>query len=123
MTDGTSEPLREALRPSGPVTFGLDASRVGGMIAVSVEGELDLLTAPKLMAQLSALLREEAADVVLDLGNTVFIDSAGLAALLNLKRRVNRRGRRLRVMCDDGPVRRVIEFARLEEPLGLMDRG
>jgi anti-anti-sigma factor len=86
-----------------------------------VEGELDLLTAPKLLAELSALLREEAMDVVLDLGNTVFIDSAGLAILLNLQRRVERSGRRLRVMCDDGPVRRVIEFARLEEPLGLMD--
>jgi anti-sigma B factor antagonist len=121
VTDVTSESLREALRPSGPVSFGLDVSRTGGVVAVSVQGELDLLTAPKLLAELSVLLREEAADVVLDLVDTVFLDSAGLAILLNLQRRVERGGKRLRVMCEDGPVRRVIEFARLEEALGLMD--
>jgi anti-anti-sigma factor len=57
---------------------------------------------------------------VLDLVETQFIDSAGLAILLNLRRRLERRGRQLRVLCGDGPVRRVIEMARLEEALGVV---
>lgn len=120
MTDVTTEPLREALRPSGPVEFELRASRVGAVVAVSVRGEVDLLTAPKLLANVSGLLRAEPVDVVLDLSETQFIDSAGLAILLNIQRRLERRGRRLRVLCD-GPVRRVIELARLEEALGVVD--
>jgi anti-sigma B factor antagonist len=120
MDDATAEPLREALRPPGPVKLGLDASRVGGVITVVVEGELDLLTAPKLSARIAELLRERAADVLVDLGPTAFIDSAGLAILLNVQRRVERSGKRLRVVCDEGPVRRVIELARLEETFGLV---
>jgi anti-anti-sigma factor len=94
--------------------------RAGRIITFSVTGELDLLTAPQLVAHVDRLLRVEPADVVLDLGETQFIDSAGLAILLNLQRRLERRKHRLRVLCDDGPVRRVIEMARLEETLGVV---
>ena len=126
MTDVTSEPLREALRPPGPVKFEVHANRVGDVVTVAVEGELDLLTAPKLVARITELLRggsrwrRMAADVVVDLTATQFIDSAGLAVLLNLQRRMERRGRSLRVLCEEGPVRRVIEMARLEEALGVV---
>lgn len=123
MTNVTPEPLREALRPPGPVRFGMESNRVGDIITVAVEGELDLLTAPKLAARISGLLRRNPCDVVLDLGNTAFIDSAGLAILLNLQRRLERRRKTLRVVCDDGPVRRVIELARLEEALGVASSG
>jgi len=120
VTDVTSEPLREALRPPGPVKFEMQEHRVRGIITVAVTGELDLLTAPKLSARIGRLLRVEPGDVVLDLVETQFIDSAGLAILLNLQRRLERRGRQLRVLCGDGPVRRVIEMARLEEALGVV---
>jgi anti-sigma B factor antagonist len=94
--------------------------RAAGIATVAVQGELDLLTAPKLAARIGELLRVEPCDVVLDLGETEFIDSAGLAILLNVQRQLERRGRQLRVICDDGPVRRVIELARLEEALGVV---
>jgi anti-anti-sigma factor len=119
VSDTTAEPLREALRPRGPVQFATREHRAGRIITVTVEGELDLLTAPKLVAQVDQLVRAEPGDVVLDLDETLFIDSAGLAILLNLQRRLDRRGHRLRVVCDDGPVRRVIEMARLEDTLGM----
>jgi len=102
------------------VQFAMREHRAGGIITFSVTGELDLLTAPQLVAHVDRLLRVEPADVVLDLGETQFIDSAGLAILLNLQRRLERRKHRLRVLCDDGPVRRVIEMARLEETLGVV---
>jgi anti-sigma B factor antagonist len=94
--------------------------RAGQIITLTVEGELDVLTAPRLVAQVDQLLRAEPGDVVLDLEETLFIDSAGLAMILNLQRRLRHRGHRLRVVCDEGPVRRVIEMARLEDTLGLV---
>ena len=115
-----AEPLREALRPAGPVTFEVREQRLAGQIRLTIAGELDLLTAPKLAARVGELIRTERGDVVLDLGETQFIDSTGLAVLLNVQRRVERRGRRLRVLCDEGPVRRVIGLARLEETLGVV---
>jgi anti-anti-sigma factor len=56
---------------------------------------------------------------VLDLRETEFIDSAGLQILLGIQRRLSQASRKLTVICDDGPVRRVIELTRLAEVLGL----
>lgn len=86
---------------------------------IRVEGELDVLTGPKLTAQLNALLRARSTDVVLDLRNVRFMDSAGLQILLVTRRRLLRESRALSVICADGPVSRLIELARLEETLNV----
>ena len=54
-TDG---PLRRALRPSGPVRFHLSERQQPGATMVHVDGELDILTAPKLGAQLDGIVRK-----------------------------------------------------------------
>jgi anti-anti-sigma factor len=87
---------------------------------VHVEGELDILTAPKLGAQLDGIVRKGSGDVVLDLRDAVFMDSAGLHILLSAHRRLTGARRRLAVICPEGPVRRVIELARLVETLGVV---
>ncbi len=120
MTDVTQEPLREALRPRGPVQFGLRQRRGKDGTVLAVYGELDLLTAPKLAARLDLVMRKGTGDLVLDLRSVRFIDSLGLSIILNAHRRLEHAGRCLRVRCGDGPVRRVIEMARLEETLGLL---
>ena len=53
----------------------------------------------------------------LDLREAQFIDSAGLQFLLLTRRRLLQASRNLTVICDEGPVLRVIELARLIEPL------
>ncbi len=79
------------------------------------------MTAPKLASRLDAILRRRQGDVVIDLRQTTFLDSAGLHVLLNAARRLTRRSRRLGVICGPGPVRHVIELARLGETLNLSD--
>ena len=113
-------PLRRALRPSGPVRFHLSERQQPGATMVHVDGELDILTAPKLGAQLDGIVRKGAGDVVLDLRDAVFIDSAGLHIPADRPPPVTRVRRRLAVICAEGPVRRVIELARLVETLGVV---
>lgn len=84
---------------------------------VHVEGELDLLTAPKLGARLNGVIRAGMTDVVLDLRGVEFMDSAGLHLLLTTRRRLLRDSRTLSVVCADGPVSQVIGMARLTEAL------
>jgi anti-sigma B factor antagonist len=110
-------PLREILRPAGPARFELTIEQRADAVVVRVEGELDVLTGPKLTARLNALLRQRATDVVLDLRGVRFMDSAGLQILLLTRRRLLRQSRALSVICADGPVRRLIELARLNETL------
>jgi anti-sigma B factor antagonist len=114
---GSETPLRDALRPAGPPRFGVSARDDHERILVRVEGELDLLTVPRLAAQLNGLIRTRPRDVYLDLREVGFIDSAGLQLLLNTRRRLLGASRTLTVICREGPVRRVIELARLTETL------
>ena len=62
---------------------------------VSVAGELDILTIPRLATTLDDIVRRRHGDVVIDLTRTEFIDSLGLHALLNVQRRLAERARRL----------------------------
>jgi anti-sigma B factor antagonist len=79
-----------------------------------LRGELDLRTVPTLREHLAdALARDEGA-VVVDLTDVGFIDSTGLAALLNALRRLTRAGRRLLLACADGPVLRMLRLTRLD---------
>jgi anti-anti-sigma factor len=77
------------------------------------------VTAPKLASRLDAILRSNGGEVVIDLSETEFLDSAGLHVLLNAQRRLTRSSRGLRVLCPPGPVRHVIELARLVETLNV----
>jgi anti-sigma B factor antagonist len=110
-------PLRDVLRPAGPPQFGVSGEVEPDRIVVRVEGELDLLTAPKVAAELNGLIRSNPTDVHLDLREVQFMDSAGLQLLLLTRRRLLGESRTLTVICGEGPVRRVIELARLAETL------
>jgi anti-anti-sigma factor len=99
---GTSEPPRFSV--SGPL------AAAGGAVALVVEGELDLSTAPELER---SLLRAEAAAtrVVIDLRPVEFIDSTGLAALVASRRRHCERGAAgPALVVGDGPVRRLLRL-------------
>lgn len=59
-----------------------------GVLVLRLTGWLDLATAPGLEARLHDLLDERSPrSVVLDLGHTEFLGSAGVAVLLRLRRR------------------------------------
>jgi anti-sigma B factor antagonist len=102
------------------VRFGITEHEEPGVTILQVDGELDVLTAPRLSAELDAIIRRSAGEVVLDLRDTVFIDSAGLHILLTAHRRLARASRGMSVVCGEGPVKRVIELARLTETLGVV---
>ncbi len=92
----------------------------GTPTTIAVRGEVDMVTAPALNEQLTDVLGAERGDVLVDLNDTSFLDSTGLHVLLNAQRRLVRQGHQLYVVCGNGPVRRVIELARLDETLGLI---
>jgi anti-sigma B factor antagonist len=60
---------------------------------------------------LNTVIRSSAAVVVMDLTEVTFIDSAGLAMVMNALRRLEYTDRRLLVVCPRGPVRRTLEIA------------
>ena len=121
MTRPANHPtLGRSLRPRGPIQLALSTRHGAEATVVTVTGELDVLTARRLMPQLDDIVRKHQGDAVIDLSQAEFIDSFGLTVLLGTQRRLERQGRSLTVICGEGPVRRAIEFARLIEPLGVV---
>jgi anti-sigma B factor antagonist len=89
--------------------FGLSTSRLEQAVVVAVSGELDLHSAPELMAVLDEHMRDPGTDVVVvDLTDVAFLGSSGLGVLANLATRATvpttpqhgsgRPGARLRVV-------------------------
>jgi anti-sigma B factor antagonist len=89
----------------------------GEVELLAVSGEIDIASAPRLITSLNEALGECALPVVVDLTDVGFMDSTGLALLLNAHRRLARRGQGFAVVCIDGPVRRVFTITDMVETL------
>ena len=84
---------------------------------VAPSGEVDVVTAPKLGRRLLSLLEEGKRALVVDLSNITFIDSAGVAVLLNARRQICHRRGELVVVCPNERVRRSFQIMGLTQHL------
>lgn len=89
----------------------IERSRSDGLDVLVVEGELDIATAPRMIASLNEALAEGDRPLVVDLTRVLFMDSTGLALLINARRRAVRSRRGFAIVCPDGPISRVFEIA------------
>ena len=80
-------------------------------------GELDLACKDQLDAAIAAVCSGPAADVVVDLSATTFLDSTGLGFLVRLSRRIAAAGHELTIAAASGPALRAIELAGLDRVL------
>jgi anti-anti-sigma factor len=99
-----------------PSSFGADVSP-GRCVVVEVSGELDLAGAPVLEAAVRDLELSKAREVVLDLRRLVFIDAAGLRAVLHLYAECLRDTVILTIIPGPRSVHRVFELTRLDHLL------
>jgi anti-sigma B factor antagonist len=92
-------------------------SQSDGYELLTVDGELDIATAPRMISALSEALTDMASPLVVDLSRVVFMDSTGLALLMNARRRAMRLGQGFAIVCPGGPISRVFEIADMVESL------
>jgi anti-sigma B factor antagonist len=92
----------------------------GDVTVLRATGELDLAGSPRLAARLNDVIWRETGDVVVEL-DVRTVDSTGLAVLLNALRRLDRAGRRLRIVSMQPNVRRTLELSRLTRELHVTD--
>jgi anti-sigma B factor antagonist len=88
-----------------------------GVELLLVEGELDIATAPRLISVLNRAVQEALRSLVVDLSEVDFMDSTGLALLINAHRRLTRRSKGFAVVCPPGPLWRVFEITDMVETL------
>lgn len=110
---------QDGFDPGGPCR--LVRHVVGRRTVLSVSGEVDLATSPELAAAIDAAVNAGALELWIDLSDTDFMDSSGMHALLDGHARTRELQRRLAVICPPGPVRRVLDIARVSEMLPVYD--
>ncbi|HEU0019172.1 MAG TPA: STAS domain-containing protein [Thermoleophilaceae bacterium] len=92
-------------------TANIAIERLGEWVVAHVEGELDMSNCSYVRDELTRSIPGDAGGMVIDLGETVYLDSAAIELLFELARRLGRRRQDLRIaMPDDSPLRRVLEL-------------
>lgn len=81
--------------------------------AISVEGDLDLSTAPRLKWMLLDALHEGRDRIILDLSRTGFMDSTALGVLVVVNRRLAADAR-LAIVCNREAVLRIFELSGMD---------
>jgi anti-sigma B factor antagonist len=103
-----------------PDDFALSSAYLGrDLHVVTVEGELDVATAPALRDELRRIADDGATQVVVDLLRVSLLDSVTLGILVDGSKRLSSRDGTFRIVCDDRRVARIIEITGLNRILRL----
>jgi anti-sigma B factor antagonist len=88
---------------------------------ISVAGEIDLYTAPKLQSELMAALHEDPARLIVDMSAVEFCDSTGINVLLAAHRFARERGGELQLAGPGSATRKVLQVTGLESVFTVVD--
>src|SRR5437588_6560952 len=94
----------------------------GSVPVCEIRGELDASNVDHVLERVVGSVANEAPGMVLDLGHTSYLDSAGVRILFELARRMRARRQELRIAVPgDGIVRRVLVLTALADVVPLDD--
>jgi anti-sigma B factor antagonist len=89
---------------------------------VTISGEIDLYTAPRLHGELAALIADgKPARVVVDMSGVEFCDSTGMNVLLSCLRRARERGGELEIASPKPAVRKILQVTGLDSVFTLVE--
>ncbi len=92
-------------------TADIAIERLGDWTVARIGGELDMSNCSYVRDELTRSIPGEVNGLIVDLGETIYLDSAAIELLFELARRLGRRRQDLRIaMPDDSPLRRVLEL-------------
>ena len=90
---------------------------------VAPQGRLDAFSAPDLRAQFEALMAEGVKQFIVDLSQTPFMDSAGMAVLVSLLRRCRQVGGNVKLVWPEfEPVRRTLKLTQFDRVFEFVER-
>lgn len=104
-----------------PGELAIETTTTQDGVVLSLVGELDLASAPRLESELMAVESNYPREFVIDLEGVQFIDSTGLRVLLGATRRAHAAANRLQLRRAHGQVVRLFEIAGVLEQFSFED--
>lgn len=88
---------------------------IGEVTILELSGEIDINTSPQVRKSFDRLIKEERKKVLLDFAQVEYIDSSGLATLVEMLQRLKRFGGMLRLVGLSEKVKGLFEITKLEK--------
>jgi anti-sigma B factor antagonist len=82
---------------------------------IPLEGEIDLHVSPRIAATLNNALKKQPRNLVVDLSKVSYIDSSGLAVLIEAMQNVEKYGGKFALVGLQENVKPIFEIARLDQ--------
>ncbi|HWV27455.1 MAG TPA: STAS domain-containing protein [Aeromicrobium sp.] len=86
---------------------------------ISVSGEIDVYTAPKLREAIAAAIDDGRTRLIVDVQQVAFLDSTGLGVLVGALKRVRGEGGSLDIVCTQERITKIFEITGLDKVFGL----
>ena len=101
--------------------LGLDVTESDGATVLTVRGEVDVYTAPKLREKLVELVAQRRYRIIVDLEAVDFLDSTGLGVLVGGLKRVRGHDGDLSLVCTHQRILKVFEITGLTKVFTIHD--
>lgn len=98
----------------------IESREIDGAVVVALSGEVDLQHSPSVRKHLMELMFERR-PVIVDLGAVAYIDSSGIASLVEAYQLARKNGTRFILAAVSAPAMRVLQLARLDKVFALAD--
>jgi anti-sigma B factor antagonist len=85
------------------------------MCVVTLAGEVDVYTAPRLKEKLVSAIEGGCSNVVIDMESVGFIDSSGLGVLVSALRRARERDGSVRLVCTRDNILKILRITGLDK--------
>ncbi|WP_077210596.1 anti-sigma factor antagonist [Bacillus dakarensis] len=92
------------------------------VIKVSVRGEIDVYTAPKLREILFPLAEKENANIIVNLSDVIYMDSTGLGVFVGVFKSVRSNNGKFQLVGLSGRIKRLFEITGLAEIMDINSR-
>jgi len=97
------------------VSIDIQVEQMGDSAVISVRGEVDLYSSPGLRQEIKKQVKKKPAVLVIELSRVEYMDSSGVATLVEGLKNIGKKGGKLKLAGLTDPVRQVFNFAHLDK--------
>ena len=92
----------------------------GGVTVCCVDGEIDINSSPGIKKSFDRLIAQKAAKIVINLSGVTYVDSSGLATLVEILKNMRSYGGRMRLVNMAPKIKSLFEITKLEKLFEIM---
>ena len=93
----------------------LETSERDGVAILSLRGEIDVYTAPRMRQAIVDLVDAGSLNIVVDMASVDFLDSTGLGVLVGALKRLRSAGGSFALVCDKEPLLKIFRITALDQ--------